>query len=523
MLSRLDCTSGLALVLPSVVAVLQECGEAVSCGRTRRSGVTPGTRFSRAFRRVTHGALERALPVTPGLDGLERPPLSFIAHNDAYVIDGLAEAFLAGAWSAESLAARGGLALGRRYRWLRRLADQVIAKFPDRPPQRQFQLFQFLWNDRRLSKIRSRTPLALRFVAWPAPAMESPSGPTRSWRVPAIQTPSDLAQYLALSPGELDWFADCQSRERASIPEPLRHYRYHWVAKASGSLRLIEAPKPRLKQLQRRLLDEILEHIPPHEAAHGFRAGRSIATYAAPHVGQTIVLKMDLRDFFVSITGARVIWLFLTAGYPEGVARLLTGLCTNTVPLDVWKQSAGLGPEPSHLPENWWARVRYRQPHLPQGAPTSPALANLTAYRLDARLAGLARAVEAQYTRYADDLLFSGGEAFARSIRRFPIHVAAVAMEQGFDINHRKTRVMRQGVRQRAAGLVINQKVNIRRDDYDRLKAVLCNCARHGPENQNRAGVADFRAHLAGRVAHVGQLNPEKGRRLARLFEAIVW
>ncbi len=82
---------------------------------------------------------------------------------------------------------------------------------------------------------------------------------------------------------------------------------------------------------------------------------------------------------------------------------------------------------------------------------------------------------------------------------------------------------MRQGVRQRAAGVVINQKINIARNDYDQLKAILCNCVRHGPHSQNRAGVADFRAHLAGRVAHVARLNPQRGDRLTRLFERIVW
>jgi RNA-directed DNA polymerase len=90
-------------------------------------------------------------------------------------------------------------------------------------------------------------------------------------------------------------------------------------------------------------------------------------------------------------------------------------------------------------------------------------------------------------------------------------------------VKHRKTRVMRQGVRQRAAGVVINQKPNITRDDYDQLKAILHNCVRQGPGEQNRAGVADFRAHLAGRVAYVGRLNPGRGARLVRLFERIVW
>ncbi len=160
---------------------------------------------------------------------------------------------------------------------------------------------------------------------------------------------------------------------------------------------------------------------------------------------------------------------------------------------------------------------------MPQGAPTSPALANLAAYRLDARLAGLATAAQASYTRYADDLVFSGGESFARSIGRFPIHVAAIALEEGFAVQHRKTRVMRQGVRQRAAGVVINQKTNMARDDYDRLKATLHNCVQFGPHEQNKAGVADFRAHLAGRVAHANRLNPRRGERLTRLFERIAW
>ena len=145
--------------------------------------------------------------------------------------------------------------------------------------------------------------------------------------------------------------------------------------------------------------------------------------------------------------------IYLTAGYPEPVARLLTGLCT--------QHGASGCLEPGRIPLDqarsrssavWLARRLYRQPHLPQGAPTSPALANLVAHRLDTRLAGLARAVQASYTRYADDLVFSGDESFARSIGRFPIHVAAIALEEGFAVQHRKTRVMRQGVRQRAAG-----------------------------------------------------------------------
>ncbi len=286
-------------------------------------------------------------------------------------------------------------------------------------------LAEFLRDDEGFRKARRRHALRLRFDRWPEPIMTPAPGPPGSWPVPPITTTTELARFLDIEPNQLDWFADYQSRERLATVEPLRHYRYRWVAKRSGSLRLIEAPKPRLKRLQRRVLDAILANIPTHDAAHGFRPGRSVLSFVEPHVGRSIVLKMDLRDFFVSISAARVIALYLTAGYPEPVARLLTGLCTNTIPLEVWKQAGDFHDNGARAVASWQAGRLYRRPHLPQGAPTSPALANLAMFRLDARLAGLARAAEAHYTRYADDLVFSGGEAFARSIGRFPIHVAA--------------------------------------------------------------------------------------------------
>jgi len=439
------------------------------------------------------------------------------------VIWGLAEAFLAGPWDLDGLVERGGRVLGRKYRWLRPLARRVLAGFAEGPRPRAARLVVFLGDDHRFQKACGRHKLTRHFVPWSTPVMSPAPGAPASWPVPAIATPAELATFLDLELNELDWFADCQTRERTARSEPLRHYRYRWVAKRSGSLRLIEAPKPRLKRLQRRLLDAILLHIPPHESAHGFRPGRSVTTFVAPHVGQSIVLKMDLRDFFVSISSARVVAIYLTAGYPEAVARLLAGLGTNTVPLEVWKQSAGLALDPAGSPASWQARRFYRQPHLPQGAPTSPALANLAAYRLDARLTGLAAAARASYTRYADDMVFSGGESFARSIDRFAIHVAAIALEEGFAVQHRKTRIMRQGVRQLAAGVVLNQRINTTRHDYDQLKAILWNCARHGPHGQNRTAVADFRAHLAGCVAHAARINPERGHRLKGLFERISW
>jgi hypothetical protein len=189
------------------------------------------------------------------------------------------------------------------------------------------------------------------------------------------------------------------------------------------------------------------------------------------------------------------------------------------VPDDVWQRF----PQYGGARDRWRHEVLYRRPHLPQGAPSSPALANLCSYRLDCRLDGLARSVGGQYTRYADDLLFSGPQTLARSIRRFHATVCAIVSDEGFQVNGRKTRIMSQGVRQSAVGLVVNRHANIARDEYDRLKATLHNCVRLGPVSQNRDGRTDFRAHLEGRVSFVQSVNPARGERLRAVFERIEW
>jgi len=165
----------------------------------------------------------------------------------------------------------------------------------------------------------------------------------------------------------------------------------------------------------------------------------------------------------------------------------------------------------------------YERPHLPQGAPTSPSLANLMAHRLDCRLNGLAKSAGAAYTRYADDLAFSGGEPFHHRVERFALHAAAITLEEGLAVNHRKTRMMRQGVRQQLAGVVVNRKPNLRRKDLELLEAVLFNCIRSGPMSQNRTGVANFRAHLEGRVGFVRMINPIRGLQFQALLQDIDW
>jgi RNA-directed DNA polymerase len=435
------------------------------------------------------------------------------------IADSLAAAFVAGPWRLDELVERGERLLGKRWRWIRPLARRLIQSCGAatmRPSVAQ--VASLIYADRRFHAACDKHEIELPGLLNIRPMMSPVSGPSNVWPVSQLKSPGELARWLELSPNELDWLADCRLLETKVTATRLRHYHYRWMSKRTGGERLIESPKARLKALQRRVLHEILEVIPPHAAAHGFRRGRSIKTFTAPHVQQRVVLKIDLEDFFPSIHVARVRAVFRAAGYPEAVARLLAGLCTNAAPADVWPGEPGL-----RDPRHWHTLALYGRPHLPQGAPSSPALANLCAYRLDCRLDGLARAVGACYTRYADDLVFSGGRELERSVKRFHIHACATVMEEGFSVQTRKTRIMREGVRQRAAGVVLNRHQNVCRVDYDRLRATLHNCIRHGPSSQNRSGHGDFQAHLSGRISHVESLNPVRGRRLRDQFNRIDW
>lgn len=444
-------------------------------------------------------------------------PLTMPSHET--IARALAQAFLAGKLEEQELVDRASRTLGRRWRWLRPLARRLLAEFSreTRPPQ--IRVAKFILSDSGFHRALGKHDVQLAEVLLENQPSMQPAPAANRWQVPAICTAGELAEWLEIGVGELDWFADVRSLEGKRERCRLRHYHYRTLSKRFGQIRLIESPKPRLKQIQKDILRGILDQIPPHSSAHGFRLGKSIATFAAPHVGQRVVLKIDLQDFFPSISLALTRAVFRTVGYPEEVATLLAGLCTNATPADAWDVTNGDRQSAAGRDTRWL----YSQPHLPQGAPTSPALANLCSYHLDCRLSGLADKAGAVYTRYADDLAFSGGRDFERVVARFHLHVAATVMEEGFAVHHRKTRIMREGVRQRLAGLVVNNRLNLARPEFDRLKATLNNCVRHGPSSQNREGHADYRAYLAGRLSFVEQLNPKKASRLRELFEQIKW
>ena len=311
----------------------------------------------------------------------------------------LATSFLAGQPSSEKIEIRGSQLLGRRWQWLRPLAKRYVKAFAGRPRPRRRDVVEFLLHDAAFSQAWSKHFDELSVAQWlTEPPKMQPVGAASTWDIPTIESVGAMAEWLGITVGELEWFADVKGLGYKRPGPKLGHYHYRILAKDASNIRLIEAAKPRLKALQRHILTQILERIPAHPAAHGFLKGRSIKTFVAPHVGQRVVLRMDLQDFFPSLSGARIQALFRTMGYPEAVADLLGGICTNAAPRHLWKEVASSA-DPRHL---YQARAFYSRPHLPQGAPTSPALANVCCYRVDCRLSGLAKAVGARYTRYAD-------------------------------------------------------------------------------------------------------------------------
>ncbi|CAN5567305.1 hypothetical protein BH20ACT19_BH20ACT19_13490 [soil metagenome] len=430
----------------------------------------------------------------------------------------LADAFLAGDWNEDRLCIRAGEALtAPRPRWIRPLVRAVLASYHRPPADRPRELARFIAIQLELMPPSAQPVPRVRrwFVA------ELAMG-RRRWPTPELASVGALAEWLGVGIGHLDWLADARGLERTTAHERLRNYRYVWLPRAGGPPRLTERPKSRLKAIQRRLLHELLDWIPAHEMAYGFTRGRSVRGHAAAHAGKYVVVRLDLEDFFASVAAGRVFGVFRSAGYPEPVAHALTALTTNAVPVEVWASLArprdrGLVGVHHRLGR------RLATPHLPQGAPTSPALSNLVLFTLDRRLAALAAANRVTYTRYADDLTFSGPRSLLLGADRFRSTVALIARDEGFFVNGRKSALMTRAGRQRVSGVVVNERPNVTRAEYDELKAILHNAARRGPSSQNRHGAADFRAHLLGRIAWVESLNPGRGARLRARFERIAW
>lgn len=236
-------------------------------------------------------------------------------------------------------------------------------------------------------------------------------------------------------------------------------YREIRVKKRSGGTRFLYEPSPELKKIQRCILHKLLKRLSVHESVHGFERGRSIVTNAQQHINKDIVISADLKDFFPKTQARRIKAYYTFTGWNQDAAEIL-------MRLTVWNGG------------------------LPQGAPTSPRLANLVNHAMDARLAGLAKHRGGTYTRYADDLTFSfptRKELPKKETGLFLKLVSSIVKENGYSMHGKeKLRVMTYARCQSVTGLVVNQKVDLPRRTRKWLRAV-----EHHRANGKQATLSD--------------------------------
>jgi len=329
---------------------------------------------------------------------------------------------------------------------------------------------------------------------WDRYDLENAEERAASNELPPLDKPAQLAEALGMSIAELRWLV--YHREAATKI----HYKRFEIEKRDGSPRAIWAPMPKLKAAQRWVLHEILEKLPVHGAAHGFLPGRSILSNAEQHNNSRLILKMDIEEFFPTITLPRVQGVFRHAGYRKQISLLLALLCTES-PREIVE----------HEGRTYFVALGQRR--LPQGAPTSPAITNTLCQHLDQRLTGLAAKNGWRYTRYADDLTFSFPKE-AKSSSELGLMIGAtkkIVSDEGFRIREDKTRVHRSGGRQTVTGLVVNEAHGARtpRKLKRQIRAAIHNLSQGKPLAEG-----ETTATIGGYIAYIEMSDPELGKKL---------
>ncbi|MCK5922577.1 MAG: RNA-directed DNA polymerase, partial [Methylococcales bacterium] len=237
---------------------------------------------------------------------------------------------------------------------------------------------------------------------------------------------------------------------------------------------------------------------------------RSIVSNARPHIGQAVVINLDLQNFFPSINYRRIKGLFKSLGYSESIATVLALLCSEPQTDDIELDN-----------ELWYAANGER--HLPQGAPSSPAISNLIVRALDRRMQGIADRLGFCYSRYADDMTFSGNKAAAEHLTKLFWHIRRIVQDEGFTLHPDKTRIMRQGSRQEVTGLVVNEQLSLDRKVLKRFRTLLFQIEKDGLEGKHWNGISGrpLLRSIRGYAHYIVMVNRDKGLPLKRRVDAI--
>lgn len=272
--------------------------------------------------------------------------------------------------------------------------------------------------------------------------------------LPQINNIEDLSLHMNLS---------IQRLYHLSFKKDL-FYKEVRIIKKSGEDRILSCPSSELKSVQSWILRNILDRLPSSPYATGFIKGKGILNNARRHEGNSYFYCMDVKDFFSTISGKYVYNLFKALGYNKEVASLLKNYCT-------YKDS------------------------LPQGGVTSPALSNLINIRLDKRIAGFTSKRNITYTRYADDIIISSrAENKLLSVRK---KIEEIIVDEGYEINIKKNRLLRPGTRRSITGLIINDQNEVRIDkDTKNLLRAKMHRLEHG--RLDKEVKEELRAHING-------------------------
>ncbi len=306
-----------------------------------------------------------------------------------------------------------------------------------------------------------------------------------------------------------------------------RPYKFFYLKKripGRNRVRMISVPNGTLMNLQRWIVDNILQFTRPHAASYAFHPECRPYEAAAEHCGCSWLLKIDLEEFFHTVSEGRIAAVFADLGFPRllsfELARLTTVAC----------ERPGARPDPAVR----WPTIPYYQcKHegmLPQGAPTSPMLANLAMLRTDEVLSELALQHGMTYTRYADDLAFScRGERDIERVQSFKILVLEKLNRSGFRPNHRKTVIRGPGTRRIVLGMLVDgERPRLPKEYKDNIRLHLhyLKSKSHGPSvhaASRNTSVSGIFHHVRGLIAWAETVEPEYGAGVLATFNAIDW
>ncbi|MHA1562774.1 MAG: reverse transcriptase family protein [Promethearchaeota archaeon] len=268
-------------------------------------------------------------------------------------------------------------------------------------------------------------------------------------------------------------------------------YTHTFIEFPNKKRRLISSPTYWLKQIQLKILHEILEKVEIPDYCTGFVPGKSTVDNASIHLRANTLIKLDLLNFFPSLKFWHVLHVFRGIGYNRPVSGVLACLCTD-----------------------WYHSKRF----IPQGAPTSPMIANLYASKMDIRLNGLSNKFGLKYSRYADDLSFSSINEKIH-VRKFIASVYHIIRDEKLYPNFSKTKVFRKGNRKAVTGIIVNEKLNVDRKWLNSLRGELYRYQKFGlPHGEEGDTIYN---QLQGKIAYLHMVNPEKAKKYTHIFQKL--